>query len=148
MIYNYKFHKFIFYFLTFTWGILLTLAGLIVAGILLLAGKKPEKYGWCYYFEVGDDSWGGLELGFIFLVNKKPITGTLNHEFGHAIQNCILGPLMPFVICIPSAIRYWYREFRYWRKNIFPPTDYDAIWFEGEATKVGKMAIDYITSKY
>ena len=44
---------------------------------------------------------------------------------------------MPFVICIPSAIRYWYRELKYYRKGLYPETDYDSIWFEGQATKWG-----------
>ena len=44
---------------------------------------------------------------------------------------------MPFVICIPSAARYWYREYL-WHFNKekyrkLPP--YDSIWFEGQATK-------------
>ncbi|MBO5712210.1 MAG: hypothetical protein J6R47_05160 [Acholeplasmatales bacterium] len=46
---------------------------------------------------------------------------------------------MPFVICIPSALRYWYRELRYNRKGITPPTKYDDIWFEDEATKLGRL---------
>jgi hypothetical protein len=36
---------------------------------------------------------------------------TMAHECGHGLQNCIWGPLFPFVIAIPSAVRYWYREF-------------------------------------
>ena len=57
------------------------------------------------------------------------------HECGHGIQNCIWGPLMIFVVCIPSATRYWYREFKYHRKGLTPPTKYDDIWFEGQATR-------------
>lgn len=140
-----KLQKFIFYFLSFTWGIVLTLAGLLVAGVLLLAGKKPKKHGWCYYFEVGEN-WGGLELGVIFLTDKTQVESTKHHEFGHAIQNCIWGPLMPFVINIPSAIRYWYRELKYHRKFKFPPTEYDDIWFEGQATRWGRKLMGSISS--
>ena len=128
--------RIVFYILSFTWGIVMTLVGLIVAGVLLLAGKRPKKYGWCYYFEVGEN-WGGFNLGIIFLTGSNPPERTKNHEFGHAIQNCLWGPLMPFIITIPSAIRYWYRELKYYRKNKFPPTDYDDIWFEGNATMMG-----------
>jgi hypothetical protein len=53
------------------------------------------------------------------------------------LQNLIWGPLFPFVIAIPSAIRYWYRELKYYRKGLYPDTDYDSIWFEGQATKWG-----------
>ena len=48
---------------------------------------------------------------------------------------------MPFVVCIPSAVRYWYREFKYHRKKLTPPTKYDDIWFEGQATKWGSEYI-------
>lgn len=83
-------------------------------------GYKPKKYGYCWYFEVGD-SWGGLELGACFLTDKTPSTHTKNHEMGHGIQNCYWGFLMPFVICIPSAYRYWLRKFNDKKKfaNIF-----------------------------
>ena len=57
------------------------------------------------------------------------------------IQNAILGPFMPFVVGIPSAIRYWYRELKYNRKGKVPPTSYDSIWFEGQATRIG---VNYI----
>ena len=127
--------KSIFYVLSFTWGIVLTLIGLIVAGVLLGMGKKPKQWGWCYYFEIGD-GWGGLELGIIFLTSKKPSTHTKCHEFGHAIQNCYFGPLMPFLVCIPSAIRYWYRRIRR-SKGLKNKTAYDDIWFEGQATRLG-----------
>lgn len=43
---------------------------------------------------------------------------------------------MPFVIAIPSMIRYWYREI-IWRKDrqkYYQLPKYDAIWFEGQAT--------------
>ena len=124
-----------FYALSFTWGLPLTLIGLIVAAVLLCAGEKPKKWGLCCYFEVGEN-WGGLELGVIFLTNKSPSVTCRNHELGHGIQNCWFGFLMPFIVCIPSAIRYWYRAIR--RKRGLPnKTAYDDIWFEGQATRLG-----------
>lgn len=50
---------------------------------------------------------------------------------------------MPFVICIPSAIRYWYREFilHFNREKFNKLPEYDAIWFEGQATKWGKKYV-------
>jgi hypothetical protein len=68
---------------------------------------------------------------------------TMAHECGHGLQNCIWGPLFPFVIAIPSAVRYWYREFLHKHnkaKYVLLP-DYDAIWFEGQATKWGKTYV-------
>ena len=61
----------------------------------------------------------------------------LYHESGHGIQNLLFGPLMPFVVSIPSAIRYWYREYLMKVKKIkcWNLPDYDSIWFEGTATK-------------
>ena len=135
-----------FYILSFTWGLPMTLIGCIVSLVLLIAGKKPKKYGYSWYFEVGHN-WGGLELGVCFLTSKNPSTHIKNHEVGHSIQNCYWGFLMPFVICIPSAIRYWYREFKYNRKGLTPPTKYDDVWFEGDATKRGTEFIENLGEK-
>ena len=129
-------NKKLFYFLSFTWGLPMTIIGLIVGLVLIIAGFKPKKYGYCLHFEIGDN-WGGLEFGIVFLTNKTPPEHTKMHEHGHSIQNCYWGFLMPFVVCIPSMIRYWYRELKYRRKGLTPPTEYDSIWFEGDATKRG-----------
>lgn len=130
-----------FYLLSFTWGILLTLVGCIVSVALLILGYKPKKWGYCYYFEVGEH-WGGLELGPFFLVDKSSSTLTKNHEHGHAFQNCKLGLAMPFVVSIPSALRYWFRRIA--EKNGKPcQSGYDEIWFEGEATKLGTEFMEW-----
>ena len=128
--------KFLYYFLSFTWGLPLTLAGCIVALVLTIAGKKSKKFGLVRYFTIGKN-WGGLELGVFFLTDPHENYKTKCHEFGHSLQNCIWGPLMIFVICLPSVIRYWYRELKYNRKGKNPPTKYDDIWFEGQATEWG-----------
>lgn len=128
--------KFKFYLLSFTWGLPVTLVGLVVALVLRIAGHKPTKYGYCLHFEVGN-SWGGVNMGIVFLTSKNPSTRTKNHEVGHALQNCYWGFLMPFVIAIPSAARYWYRELKYLRKGLTPPTAYDDFWAEADATRRG-----------
>lgn len=132
-------NKTLFYILSWTWGIIMTLIGAVVALALIITGHKPKKWGYCYYFEVGKN-WGGLELGMFFLTSKNGGEYTRNHEHGHALQNCVWGPLMPFVICIPSVIRYWYREIRS-RKGLKNKTKYDDIWFEGDATRRGSEFI-------
>lgn len=132
-------NKYIFYFLAFTWGIIMTLLGGLIALTLLIAGYKPKRWGHCWYFEVGEN-WGGLELGTIFLTCKNPSQHLRNHELGHGLQNCVYGPFM-LVISLMSAIRYWYRELKYYRKNVEPPTDYDSAWYEGEATRLGTALI-------
>lgn len=55
---------------------------------------------------------------------------------------------MLFVITIPSAIRYWYRELKYHRKGLVPPTMYDDIWFEGQATRWGQTYVDMDWCQY
>ena len=120
-----------------TWGIIMTLIGFFAACGLIISGHKPHHLGPNVYFVVGKN-WGGVELGAFFIVSRAGAIGnTKYHEAGHGLQNLIWGPLMPFVICIPSAIRYWYRELKYYRKGLRPDTDYDSIWFEGQATRWG-----------
>ena len=122
---------FLFYFFSLTWGLPMTLFGALTALALVIFGHKPKLWRGCIYFEVGK-SWGGLEMGLFFLVHRGASAHLKNHEFGHGIQNCILGPLMPFLVSVPSAIRYWYRKFRE------PQTEYDSIWFERWASRLGE----------
>ena len=134
--------KFLFYVLNLTWGLPMTFIGALVALILLIAGHKPKRHGGCIYFAVGK-SWGGLELGLFFLTDKHEALHTRNHEFGHALQNCLWGPLMPFVISIPSAVRYWWRRWRAAHGKTNPP--YDSIWFEGQASRLGYEYIKFFS---
>lgn len=127
--------KKLYYLLSLTWGLPLNLLGGIVSLILLLKGYKPKKFGWCYYFEVGY-GWGGLELGLVFICAKDSSDRVKAHEFGHSIQNCFFGFFMPFIICIPSVIRYWYRAWKISLGKTNLP-EYDSIWFEGQATQLG-----------
>lgn len=138
--------KFLFYLLSLTWGLPLTLVGLVVSLVLIIAGYKPIKYGYGWYFEVGED-WGGFEMGLCFLTCKDPGNYLRFHEYGHGMQNCYFGLITPFLITIPSAIRYWYREFKYSRKHIAPKTGYYDIWFEKQASDVGKEAMTAFTAE-
>lgn len=133
-----------FYILSWTWGIIMSLIGACVVGAIKVVGLfmhkdyKLKKHGYCYYLVVGK-SWGGVNFGCFFLVSSSCRDATKWHEHGHGVQNCYWGILMPFVICIPSAIRYWYREFKYNRKGIKPPTLYSSIWFEKQADQLGRI---------
>ena len=129
--------KILYWIISLTWGGLMTFIGLIVALVLLVTGHKPYRFGYTFYFKVGK-SWGGLELGGLFITDSNPSLHTLCHEHGHGLQNLWWGPLFPFVIGIPSAIRYWYREIKYYKKGKQPPTTYDSIWFEGQASELGE----------
>lgn len=138
-----------FYVLSWTWGFLMSFIGLLVIGCTLAYGKimkksyKLEKHGYCYYLPIGK-SWGGVNFGVFFLTDNSENVSTKWHEHGHAIQNCFWGPLMLLVIAIPSVTRYWYREFRYSRKGLTPPTAYTAIWFEKDATLTGRKYKKYL----
>ena len=92
-----------------TWGGLMTLLGAVIALGMLLSGHAPKKLGPNVYFEAGN-GWGGMEYGAFFFVSKDASGRTRLHEAGHGIQNLVLGPLMPFLVCIPSALRYWMRN--------------------------------------
>lgn len=128
-----------FWLLSLTWGLPMTLFGAIVALALLVTGHKPKKYHYSIYFEVGR-GWGGFECGAFFVVCKDNGESLKRHEAGHGIQNCFLGVFTPFLVSIPSAIRYWYRR---WiiknnpQKAKTLPT-YDSIWFEKQATELGQ----------
>lgn len=135
-------NKKLYYVLNLTWGLPMTLLGAIVAIVLLIIGKKPKRHGGCWYFNVGK-SWGGCELGLFFLTDSQDNDSVKTHEFGHSIQNARFGLLMPFIVCIPSAVRYWYRELWFYRRGRRPKTAYDDIWFEGQATRLGKENLRY-----
>lgn len=134
-------NKHLYYFLNLTWGIEMTLIGGAVAIVLLALGKKPKRYHGAIYFEVGK-GWGGINLGLFFLCSEDSGERVKSHEFGHSLQNCLYGPLMFVLVCIPSATRYWYRELKYNRRGRIPPTKYDDAWFEGQATKWGQKYKD------
>ena len=128
-----------FYLLSFTWGIILTLIGAIVAIVFICCGKKPERWGGCLVFRGKVN--GGFNLGPIMVVDEDATDYTKNHEFGHAIQNCRYGPATLFIVHIPSFVHYWYRELRYARRGLTPPTSYYDIWFEKEASELGAQEI-------
>lgn len=104
-----KISKVGYYVLNTTWGIIMTLFGALLMLVMICIGKKPKRHGGAIYVNVGKN-WGGLSLGMFFFTDSFDVKGTKDHEFGHSLQNCIWGPLFPFVIGIPSAIRYWLRE--------------------------------------
>lgn len=134
-----------FYLLSWTWGLPLTLIGLAISGVLLLLGYEPKKWGSATYFVLGS-GWGAFSIGTTVVVSKEMQTDdTLNHEFGHCIQNCYYGFLCPFIVSIPSFIRACYRELvvKLKVKKYSELPDYDSIWFEAQATELGTANIGY-----
>ena len=138
----------LYYILACIWGILLTIAGLFVTLGLAIAKTfnkniKFEKYYWIYDIKAGPKYWGGFEMGLMFVRDQKSVQSLNKHEFGHTFQNCLFGPFMP-LLTLSSAIRYWYRELKYERKNLACPTDYDSYWLEDAATQCGTYAVKYL----
>lgn len=124
----------VYYTLSLTWGLPLTILGLIGAIALMCLGYRPKRFGWAWCFEVGK-GWGGLDLGLIILCGKDSSNVLKAHEYGHSIQNTKYGFAMVF-LTIASAARYWYYTVveDWWGKKL-PP--YDSWWLEAQATKIG-----------
>ena len=152
-----------FWVISLTWGIIMTSIGLVITGVLYLvkfAGKlaghdlkiKTHINCWSLITEVGGN-WGGVELGAVALCgnysksSKYWFEHTRRHEFGHAVQHLIFGPLFIFVVAIPSASRYWYQRIMQGKGKHFASDWYDSIWFEGGATRWGTKIVDWLESK-
>ena len=131
-----------FYSLSFTWGLPMTVAGLISACVLFCFGFRPNTYGRCIHFTVGK-KWGGVSLGIVMITSENASENTKNHEHGHALQNCKYGLLMP-LLSVLSVIRYWYRRIMK-SKGRELKTAYDDFWFEGQATKWGTQYVQNLT---
>ena len=139
-----------YWFLSLTWGCLLTIPGLLVALVLSLCRCKVHKNGFGIIVEVGGN-WGGFDMGPVSLCGRySQIDGpcydmdwyehTRRHEFGHSLQNIIFGPFQLFIVVIPSVIRYHYQN---WRDNKgLENKPYNSIWFEGTASAWGSNFID------
>lgn len=132
-----------------TWGTIMTTIGLIAALVLIILGHKPTSYRGAILFKVGYN-WGGITLGSTIIVCKNDDEGLRSHEFGHVIQNMMFGPLFPFIVAIPSLIRSQYRTYVIDKKikTYSQLPDYDAIWFEGGATKLGRKYKDLSLKKF
>lgn len=134
---NRTFRTILFYIVSFTWGLPLTLLGGVGVLIAFLLRCPVKRFGPCLYAVVGNRLWGGLEGGPFFFVDRSEDIKILEHEYGHGIQNCFFGPLMLPVISIPSAIRYQIRLKKQKRGKPLKGGYYD-IWFEKQASKAGE----------
>lgn len=129
----------VYYILSFTWGLPMNIVGAIVAGVLYILGNKPTWYGWNLCFELPVHF--GLSLGIFFIAPINGSIHTKNHEHGHSIQNIWFGPFNIGAVCLPSATRYWIRELKE-KKGIPITTEYNDIWFEGQASNSGDAFIE------
>ena len=124
----------IFYVLSFTWGLPVTLCGAFAALFAVLCGARRERVGHCFCFRFGH-GWGGFSLGIFIFTAADAGKNILWHEHGHGLQNCIFGPFMIFLVSLPSVVRYWYRRLKKDKSRLKP---YDDAWFEGQATRMGQ----------
>lgn len=142
--------KILFWFLSLTWGFLMSFIGVIVFLVTIIFVKHKVHSNGCSVIVEFGGNWGGLSLGcFAFCgryseSNNYWFQHTRKHEFGHSIQNAILGPLFPFIIAIPSSIRYHYKRIAVKKGKTFSTGWYDSIWFERTATKYGTKAVNWL----
>ena len=97
------------------WELPQNVLGLVV--FLVAGGCKRRRYEWEHkrlYIRTNF----GVSLGmFVFYLETQK--GNKYHEYGHAIQSMILGPLYLFVVGIPTVLRvcYGYCYYRIYRRS-------------------------------
>ena len=153
---NTKWHAVAYWVIHAIWGFPTFIIGCFVALYMLITNRKPKVFGYAVYFESKLLKGCGFEAGPFFVVSQDCANNLSlkQHEHGHGIQTLWWGPLMLFVISIPSAVRFHYRNIvykwqtkRFWKGKItrtqyaewvrkIPP--YESIWFEKQATKLGE----------
>lgn len=139
----------LYWLLNLTWGIILSFVGVFVSIFALIRKGKIHKNGCSIIVEFGGN-WGGLSLGCFAFCGSYSKTSpswydhTRKHEFGHSLQNAVLGPLFIFIVAIPSAYRYHYKLREEKRGTHFSSDWYDSVWFENTATKYGTKVIDWL----
>jgi len=140
---NKRENRLLFYILSFTWGLPMTIVGLFVFLFTKVFLKnhitKIERVAGRICVVVDYPSMGGVSLGLIYIVGTWHSKALHQHELGHTIQNIRWGFLFPFIIGIPSIIRaaLWPRLCASYYKKYHKPKNYYGIWFEGNASKLG-----------
>ncbi len=140
----------LFYILSFTWGIIMTLIGLLVLAFCTIFFKdtKVELSNGRIFIRFLNKSFGGVSLGIVILTDRfySLNHGVDGHELGHTLQNAWLGPLFIPLIAIPSLIRAsmfnWLATRYYERRGNGDVLKYDSAWFEGWATNLGNKHFD------
>lgn len=140
---------FVFYLLSFTWGVLFTLIGLIALLFIRLFLKKMV-----YEYKIvagrinvvfAADLPGAMNLGLVYItdVDSQDDMELHYHEIGHSIQNAWFGPFFIVIVAIPSLVRamFWDKVVDKELRETGTYPDYNRIWFEGQATKLGETYI-------
>ena len=137
----------IFWILQWTWGLLQNIVGFII--FLFCIKDKHMIYNGCVVtsWKMRDSMSMGMFL-FITQVVKGDIKDpesyphkVMVHEFGHAMQSILLGPLYFFIISIPSSIWCNVPYFKNMRKNkkVSYYTFYPEKWANAWGEKVSKQ---------
>lgn len=85
-----------------TWGLLATLVGFF----FFLANVKHEHKWYRCAIDTKWNHWGGLSLGLFIFTPKDDVSNAQEirvHEYGHTIQNLVMGPFMFFLGLISVA---------------------------------------------
>lgn len=138
-----KLKRFLFYLSHLTIGLPWTIiAALIWLGILLFYRKNIAEVkivcGRVCLLTKRNVRMGGISLGLFYAVSENTLHYH-THELGHTVQSAYWGFLFPFVIGLPSLIRaaLWgnIQERSYKKTGRYK--DYEGVWFEAQATKLG-----------
>lgn len=81
----------------------------------------------------------GVSLGIVYIMGHVHDLSIEKHELGHTIQFKRFGALFILLVAIPSVTRFWFRRITKIRKR-----PYEAIWFEGQATRLGEEKFSYL----
>lgn len=123
--------KRILFVITLLWTLPQSLLGLVLITIYRLPYKGKYKSAYIYDRFTAE----GISLGFFILFDDCENTVTdvdVKHEYGHYIQNLILGPLYLFIIGIPSELNYRFGSSK----------SYYDFWTEKWADKLGAVKRD------
>ena len=120
-----------FYVIQWTWGLLENIIGLAV--YLFFHKQTHFKVDKAIATLLPIKGKGNFSLGMFIFIEENQRDITIAHEVGHCYQNCYYGIFKPFIVSIPSVIRFWV-----FKGNVMTWDRYNKVWFEGQATKIGK----------
>lgn len=146
-------NKWLYYLLSYTWGLLGTIAGWCTLAFLKIFKKlDDEKFSsrdYCdrkvYFLKNNTDYCFSIGTTVVLSKSEQIIKTDADHfiykhEIGHTFQNALFGPLVIFLVYIPSAIRYHSRAKKIANGEELKTGYYD-IWFESSANEFGETYV-------
>ena len=127
--------RLVFTLLQCTWSILQTLAGAFM--FLVLIRREHFIYRGCVVtvWKRRDSASVGIFIFISDTLEGRQRKEVIVHEYGHAVQSVILGPLYPFIISIPSAV--WCLTPKYIRMRNEKGISYYSFYTEKWANRLG-----------